>query len=297
MNLPETFIRTLHDVHDDAEPWLAELPNTLARLEITWGLRITGLVPQLLYNLVAYTERSDGTPCVLKLSPPSDELIREGDALTYYDGDGICRLLGRDDTVGALLLERVLPGSSLQEAWRYAEDETHTRITAGLMRRLWRPVEKVNPFRFLQSWAQALYEDYGPNIPTPLLDKAQALLEDLGPDTDPVLLHADLHHGNILSATGEPYRVIDPKGIVGARGYEVGTYLLNPMQATAEELIALLPGRIDVFNEVLEVDNRELAAWGFVHAVLSACWDAEIQGDWYKRALEVAQALDAYTKP
>ena len=299
MQLPAALIRKLHDVHDDAGPWLAALPETLARLEATWKVRITGLVPQLSYNLVAYAERDDengvGTPCILKLSPPSDDLIREGEALVGYGGDGICRLLGRDDAVSALLLERVLPGTSLQELWTPEADDLHTRVTAELMGRLWRPVEEPNPFRPLQSWARALYDDYSLSVPAPLRERAQRLLLELGPDRDPVLLHADLHHGNVLTAAHEPrepYRAIDPKGIVGARGYDVGTYLLNPVQATSAELIKLLPRRLEVFGEMLGLERRELAAWGFVHAVLSACWDAEIQGDWYGRTFTVARELE-----
>ena len=296
MQLPKMLIKTLHDVHDDAGPWLAALPETLKGLEAAWKVRITGLVPQLSYNLVAYAEQVDengvGTPCVLKMCPPSDELIREGEALSYYARDGVCRLLERDDAVSALLLERVLPGVSLQEVWTLAEDEAHTRVTADLMQRLWRPVEEPNPFRTLQSWARALYEDYGSSVPTPLREKAQRLLLELNPDRDPVLLHADLHHGNVLTATDRSYRAIDPKGIVGAGGYDVGTYLLNPVQATSEELVKLLPRRLEVFGEVSGLGRRELAGWGFVHAVLSACWDAEIQGDWHGRTLTVARELE-----
>ena len=303
MHLPAALIRTLHDVHDDAGPWLAALPETLARLGAAWNIRVTGLVPQLSYNLVLYAERTDehgvGTPCILKLSPPSDDLIREGEALLSYAGDGICQLLERDDAVSALLLERVLPGVSLQEVWTLAEDDLHTRVTAELMRRLWRPVAEPNPFRSLQSWARALYDDPGPSVPTVLREKAQRLLLELGPDKDPMLLHADLHHGNILTATTlkvtiPSYRAIDPKGIVGARGYDVGTYLLDPVQATAEELLTLLPRRLEVFSEVLGLEGRELAAWGFVHAILSVCWSAEDHGDrdgWFERELTVARAL------
>ncbi len=303
MQLPAALIQKLHDVHDDAGPWLAALPETLAGLEAAWKVRITGLVPQLSYNLVAYAEQIDengiGTPCILKMCPPSDELILEGEALARYAGDGFCRLLRRDDTVGALLLERIWPGLSLQEVWHYGNDDAHTRIAADLMQRLWRPVEEPNPFRPLQSWARALYDDHGPSVPTPLREKAQRLLLELGPDRDPVLLHADLHHGNVLTATREPYRAIDPKGIVGARGYDVGTYLLNPVQATSAELVKLLPRRLDIFSKVLGLERRELAAWGFVHAVLSVCWSAEDHGGWFDRELTVARELErlAYTRP
>ena len=291
--LPPALIRAIRDVHDDADPWLEMLPEILARLEAAWHIRVTGLAPHLSYNVVAYAERSDGTPCILKLSPPSDEIICEAEALSYYAGDGICQLLERDDSVSALLLERITPGVSLQELWTPEEDETHTRITAELMRRLCRPVATPNPFRTLTSWASALWENYE-SIPAELQGWAQKLLLELGPDTDPVLLHADLHHGNILTATKEPFLAIDPKGIVGAKGYDVGTYLLNPVHATAEDLITLVPKRLELLSEMLGLDRQELAAWGFVHMVLSACWDAEMSGDWEVRALAVARRLERY---
>ena len=293
LTLPPNLVQALRDIHDDADVWLETLPEILAGLEASWHIRVTGLVPQLSLNVVAYAERADEIPCILKLSPPTDEMIREGEALSYYAGDGICQLLERDDSVSALLLERITPGVSLQELWTPEKDKTHTRITAELMRRLWRPVDSPNPFRTLTSWAQALWEDYE-SIPADLRKRAQKMLLELGPDTNPVLLHADLHHGNILTATKAPFLAIDPKGIVGARGYDVGTYFHNPMQATAEELIALLPSRLELFSEILELDRQELARWGFVHMVLSACWDAEMSGDWEVRALKVARELEPY---
>ena len=291
--LPPTLIQALRDIHDDADVWLESLSETIQRLESCWQLRVIGLVPQLSYNVVAYAERSDGSPCILKLSPPNDEIICEAEALSYYAGDGICKLLERDDSVSALLLERITPGVSLQELWTPEEDETHTHVTAELMQRLWRPVPKSNPFRTLTSWTRALWGAYE-DIPKTLQERAQALLHELNPDSDPVLLHADLHHGNILTATSKPFLAIDPKGIVGAKGYDLGTYLLSPMKATPEELTPLAPQRLEILSEVMELDQKELATWGFVHAVLSACWDTDIHGDWDVRALEVARALESF---
>lgn len=291
MELPDTLLNNLKLVHDDAEPWLAALPETLAGLEARWGLRVLGPVPLLSYNLVLYAERLDGTPCILKLSPLTPEMAREGEALSLYAGDGICRLLERDDGVSALLLERILPGLSLQEIWTYETDAEHTRIAAKLMRRLWRPVTEPHPFRPLLNWARMLWEVPGEDE---LREKAQALLLGLGPDENPVLLHGDLHHSNVLSARSEPYFAIDPKGVVGTRGFDIGMYLLNPLGVTSAELITLLPQRLDIFSEELGVDRRELAAWGFVQAVLSSCWTAEDTGEHGEEALEVARGLESF---
>lgn len=291
MDLPDALLDNLNMVHDDADLWLEALPETLADLEARWELRVTGLVPLLSYNLVLYAERPDETPCILKLSPPTPDLAREGEALRYYDGDGICRLLERDDNVSALLLERVLPGLSLQEVWTYEIDAEHTRIAAKLMQRLWRPVLKPHPFRSMTSWARALEHVSGADD---LREKARDLLREYLSNEDVVLLHGDLHHGNILSAKTEPYRAIDPKGVVGPKGFDIGMYLLNPVGVRATDLIALLPTRLAIFSEVLELETRDLAAWGFVQAVLSSCWTAEGGGAHSEETLEVARALEGY---
>ena len=277
MNLPTALIRKLHDVHEDAAPWLTGLDELLAGLETRWNIRITGLVGELSYNVVAFAEGSDGTPYVLKLSPPSDDFTREVEALRLYDGDGMCRLIQADETIGAALLERLHPGVSL---WTTDDDAGATRIAAELMQRLWRPVTDSRPFRSLRSWARELYsypQKY-PNgtdaLPRQVTEKAITLFDDLLQDPQPpVLLHADLHHGNILSAARAPHLAIDPKGIVGPRGYDVATFLRNPYGVERRpDLRRILDTRVNIFSVMLGLSPHEVAAWGFAHGVLSMVW-------------------------
>ena len=274
MNLPTALIQKLHDVHEDAAPWLMGLDELITGLESRWRVRVTGLAEELSYNVVAFAEGSDGTPFVLKMSPPSDDFARELEALRLYDGDGVCRLVEADKTVGAMLLERLRPGVSL---WNTDDDESAARIAAELMQRLWRPVAEPHNFRTLRSWGRELY-DYprqtvGP-LPHNLVDKATGLFDELLQTTEtPVLLHADLHHGNILSADRAPYLAIDPKGIVGPRGYDVATFLRNPWGVERQpDLRRVLDTRVNIFSEMLSLSPYEVAAWGFAHGVLSAVW-------------------------
>ncbi len=286
MNLPASLIQKLHDVHEDAAPWLMGLNELVAGLESRWHIRVTKLVEELSYNVVAFAEGSDGTPYVLKLSPPSDDLTREIAALRLYDGDGICRLIEADAKVGAVLLERLYPGISL---WNTDDDEGATRIAAELLQRLWRPVAKPNSFRPLRSWARELYaypQQTVRPLPRNLVDKATALFDELLQTTEvPVLLHADLHHGNILSADRAPYLAIDPKGIIGPRGYDVATFLRNPWGVERQpDLRRVLDTRVNIFSEMLSLSPYEVAAWGFAHGVLSAVWsltetNPDISGD------------------
>lgn len=296
--LPPEFLKTLRDVHDNADVWLEGLPHLIATCETRWNLRVVGPAGRLSYALVLFAKRHDGTPVVLKLSPPSPEVSREAEALRRYGGDGICRLLGHDPDGEVLLLEKLSPGVSLWDLWTPARDDAHTRLAVQLMTRLWHPVSHspvppAHPFRTLASWAEALFEQTPEgHLPYAQVGRAQSLFTELHVTDALVLLHADLHHGNILSAHREPYLAIDPKGVVGARGYEVGPYLLNPDLDRHANLDVLCARRVAIFSEMLGMDEAVVAAWGFIHMLLSACWSLEDHGGGHETALRVAESLE-----
>ncbi len=304
MKLPNVLVRNLRNIHAHADAWLANLDAHIQQCEARWHVRVTGLVPDLSYNVVAFAEGSNGVPYVLKLSPPHSEFRQEIAALKLYDGDGICRVIHADDAVSVMLLERLVPGVSL---WRTdvenaQEDDLATRTAAALMKQLWRPVSEPHPFRTLQSWSCALpkylktYPKGGGPLPHLLLEKAHDLLTSLLADSgEPVLLHADLHHGNIVSATRQPYLAIDPKGILGPRGYDAGSFLVNPkpLIQTIErsKLRAVSRRRVAIFSEMLTMSPQEVAAWGLIHAALEMCWNFADHGEGWERSIEVGAIL------
>ena len=57
--------------------------------------------------------QANGTEVILKIGVPNPELITEIEALLIYDGRGSVRLLDVDREQGALLLERLKPGTPL----------------------------------------------------------------------------------------------------------------------------------------------------------------------------------------
>ncbi|MGL4611594.1 MAG: aminoglycoside phosphotransferase family protein [Trueperaceae bacterium] len=282
MDLPTHFLKTLRDIHEDADDWLKVLPDILETLAERWEFRIfneSHYLPRLSYNLVLFAEGLDGTPYVLKLSPPSDEFRRERVAVQLYNGRGMARLLAADDTVSAMLLERLQPGVSL---WNHKDDDEATEIIAGLLQKLWRSVPDANPLRTLESWTRVLPAYQGEEIPKAYVLRAQALLQDMLHDGDSVLLHGDLHHDNVLSAGRENYLAIDPKGIVGNKTYDLTPALLNPDAPTLakrSDLAQLLERRVGIFSEMLNIDKREIAAWGFIQVVLGSIWSIEDHGE------------------
>ena len=97
---------------------------------------------------------------------------------------------------------------------------------------------------------------------------AQALLAD---PRDVVVLHGDIHHGNVLDGGERGWLAIDPKGLLGERTFDFVNILRNPDAAAA-----LTPGRFDRQVEVLtaaaSVERQRLLDWTLAFAGLSAAW-------------------------
>ena len=98
-----------------------------------------------------------------------------------------------------------------------------------------------------------------------------------------VVLHGDLHHGNVLRGPDDTWVAIDPHGFVGDPGYDGGALLYNPDNRDATLLV---PRRIEQLSD--HGDRDRVIAWGYVMGVLSQIWS----GDRPTRALDVARLLE-----
>jgi streptomycin 6-kinase len=95
---------------------------------------------------------------------------------------------------------------------------------------------------------------------------------------EPVTLHGDLHHYNVLRSNRCGWLAIDPKGLAGDRHFDVCQFLRNPVDTPVS--ITTNRRRLDQFSELLALDRQRLAMWCLVHAVLDACWSYEDGQDW-----------------
>lgn len=301
MRVPDRFASHLREhLGESGDGWLRDLPALIADLSDRWRFTV-GEPFELSYNYVARARRHDGVEAVFKAAPPWDdgEIDREIHALRQYGGQGACRLLEADVERRAMLLERLRPGEMLLTV-AAGDDDAATRIGADVMRRLWPPAADLpDPglFKPLAQWFlrafplhRAAYGGPGP-FPASVLDYAEALAADLlASSPGDVLLHGDFHHYNVLSSE-RGWLAIDPKGMLGDPGYEVGPFLLNPDIGTDVKSRALLDRRLDVFAAELGYDRRRLRDWAIAHAVLSACWSAEEHRDGWRTAIAAAENL------
>src|SRR5262249_20911177 len=120
LDLPPEFIQ-----HNAADPaWLHDLPSLLEELAARWSVHIEAHFPGLSYNYVAPATRlgPDGERYVLKVSRYMDDLGNELAALRLWNGHGAARLIESDTSRGAMLLERLEPGTMLVEVANTDDD-------------------------------------------------------------------------------------------------------------------------------------------------------------------------------
>lgn len=296
MNLPEAFIANMRNTFEaDGEKFISDLPSLIEEASIRWGLAGIEPVENLSYHFVAFAKRN-GQDVVLKIGVPHDELTSQIAALRLYAGRGACALIESDGHKGMLLLERLQPGRMLADL---EDDERATGIAAEVMAQLWRPAPQGGEFLSLRRWFDGLDQlrarfggGTGP-LPARVVEKAEGLVRDLfageGPD---VLLHGDFHHYNVLES-GRGWLAIDPKGVIGPAGYEVGPFLINPFDLLERpDPVQVTHRRISVLSERLGFDRETIRAWGIAHAVLSAWWSVEDRGEW-RSAIRCAEVIGA----
>jgi streptomycin 6-kinase len=280
LDLPPEFIR-----RNDQDPaFLRALPDLIAELADRWSLTLGPHFPDIAYNFVAPATRAGGTHAVFKLSRHVDETRDEIAALRLWDGDGAARLLEADPEIGALLLERLYPGTMLTEVAE-ADDDAATLSAAAVLRRLWRPLPEAHGLRPLASWCAAYDRNRealsrgADGFPATLFRRADAMRRDLLASTKTqTILHGDLHHFNVLRAQRAEWLAIDPKGLVGDRSFDVCQFLRNPLPAGVSP--AVNRRRLDIFCAELGLDRERTKDWCFVHAMLDACWDFEDGNPW-----------------
>jgi streptomycin 6-kinase len=108
-----------------------------------------------------------------------------------------------------------------------------------------------------------------------------------------ILIHGDMHPGNIQRGGHEPWLAIDPKGVVGEPFYDVATFATwPPIGLDPSQLKRCLSRRVDQLAEELQVKRHRLLAWGLAQSVLSGWWSYEDRGRGWEPAFQRAELFD-----
>lgn len=238
-----------------------------------WRLRPDGDPLTTASSTLIPVRTSEGQPAMLKIAH-TDEEVRGADLLAALDGHGAARVLERNGV--AMLLERATGGQDLVLMVETGRDDEATRIICDAGERIHRTSADVlrseDPPTLvdLPTWFRHLFSeaDHLGAFHRRGADVAATLLDD---PREPVVLHGDLHHGNVLDFGERGWLAIDPKGVLGESAFDYCNALCNPSHQRALE-----PGRLErqfaVVVDETGQDPDRMADWLVAWCALSSTW-------------------------
>lgn len=280
------------------QQWLDDLPKIIKEYEQKWQIKVFPPF-NLTYNYVAPAQTIAGKDVVLKISfPENEEFLSEVAALKFFNGEAAIKILNEDLEHGVALLEKAEPGKRVRDI---VPETKAISIVSEVLKKLHRTIDKslTFPFPKISDWAKAfdrykaVYQKSGP-VPKWMFDKAEGIFKEFVRDKkEQVLLHGDLHIDNILSSE-RGWLVIDPKGLIGEREFELGAYLRNPIYdyPKGSDYQKLEAQRIIQFADELNFEKERLLNWAFACAVISILWFLEDMNEFKDIYLQNAEILN-----
>jgi streptomycin 6-kinase len=242
---------------------------------LRWGVTIEETI-ETPTSVIGFGRRGNDR-VVIKITKEECDESHAGEVLRAFNGAGAVRVL--ESETGAVLLEQLEPGDQLVELVRRGRDDDATSILAKVIEQLSQHTAPPNTSTVFD-WARG-FDRYlatrDKQVPDDLVTQARELYRVLAnSQEEPMLLHGDLQHYNVLSDEVRGWVAIDPKGVVAELEYEIGSVLRNPVEQP--EFLAsvnTIERRLDILVDTLRLDRARVIAWSFSQAVLSAIWEIE----------------------
>lgn len=210
----------------------------------------------------------NAVPAILKIAEEPEEKVG-ANLMVWWGGHGAAGVLAHENN--ALLLERATGSRSLSAIAKRGDDteasEIICKVVHTLHRRTLTELPELTP---LDQWFADMHTcaaKYG-GILSLCAETIHALLSS---PQDVVVLHGDIHHNNILDFDDRGWLAIDPKGLIGERGFDYANMFCNPDHETASA-----PGRLAkqsaVVSKAAGLNSKRLLQWVLAWAGLSAIW-------------------------
>ncbi|EPH3362027.1 aminoglycoside phosphotransferase family protein [Citrobacter freundii] len=231
----------------------------------------------------------DGQKAILKITDDDSERIG-CELMVWWNGNGAAKVLAH--AAGAILLERATGTGSLADMSWTGNDAQACRIICHAASRLHFSRNASTPaLTPLHHW----FSDLAPaakkhgGILTRCAVVANVLLSS---PHDEVVLHGDLHHGNILDFGTRGWLAIDPKGLLGERGFDYANIFTNPDLAKPTRPVAIEPEtftqRVNIVSEIARIERQRLLMWIVAWCGLSSVWFLQ-EGDSATVPLRIAE--------
>lgn len=256
---------------DEADTWLAEVPDLIASTQAAWDLMVTSPARDAdAFGMTIPATRA-GEKVLLRLMYPDGWFADETTALQAWDGNGAVRLL-ESDPRGAHLRAAPDPGVSLVlERNRMRA----LRLAAGALRALWIPAPDglqtlSAEVRTWMGQMPARFDAAHRPFERQLLYDAQQLFRTFAPtQATPVLLHGDARLAAFVT-DGDHAVAIDPKPLVGEPAFDAASLLRDgPQELVADSAAGAqqLQSRLEQLTDLLDVSPSRVKGWAFAVAV------------------------------
>ncbi len=217
----------------------------------------------------------------MKVNDNGEEIIREYSALEGMRGER-CATVYNCLSGEAIIIERIIPGNSLRE-----ELDLDKRIEAFC--ETFKAIHKIPKneeiyYNYLIWLENAVDFCVNNGIDNELTEKIK-IARDIGKELfdkypERYLLHGDLHHDNILLKKDGKYSIIDPKGVIGPRIFDIPRFVLNELDEnlnkTGKEHILTV---INKLTCILDYDESDIRKLFFMETMLANIWCVEDDED------------------
>jgi streptomycin 6-kinase len=273
ITVPEQFVEWRTRVDGEAgRRWVRSLPVLVDRLVDQWDLIVEDTEPLHGALSLVVLVRRDDRPLALRLCWPDDTNTDEARALRAWQGRGMVALEESDPDACALLLERLDHRRSLHTLPLWAAAEVAGALIRTLAVRAPADMRTLGevaagmPDRLIRS-QQAL----GKPIPARWIAAASRHAAELDAAGEQVLIHADLHYGNVLAARRRPWLAIDPRPLAGTPEYSVPELMWNRADElhTDSDVWRLF----DILVKAADLDRDLASGW-----VITRCVDYWLWG-------------------
>jgi streptomycin 6-kinase len=255
------------------EEWQAGVPTSLARAVERWSLELGDQIEGGALGHVRGCTGPGGEDLVLKVSPPFANPIYEAGALAHWGGRGAAKLVAWDEDIGALLLERIRPGTYLMERDRSAPDDELAVAAAAdalvAMQAVPPPAEGSFPsfeekLRWWLDYAASYSEPGAAGTPMLSLFEQVALSLDRTAERK-TLAHGDFVAKNLLLGPDGGYVAVDPLPFIGDTCSDIGQFTAyhSPVETVVPRACAIA--------EATSNDPGRAAEWAAVWMVFQAC--------------------------
>jgi streptomycin 6-kinase len=250
-------------------------------------------------SVVIRCRMPDGRPAVLKVSPDRARLANEAAALEQWTTVHTPSVLAVDESVGALLIEAIEPGTPLVESLVYPDRETAANLLTSLHANgvpdpSYPPLaHRVAHLFDSGTIPYKRHPELLELVPLELYERGRRLATRLAESVPPTaLLHGDLTPSNILDAG---YRrglvAIDPAPCLGDPAFDAVDLVM--WQADDVDIVG---ARAEQLASALGFETNRLLAWCTAFAGMTALELAASPGSARER-VAAAVTLAARTEP